>query len=249
MRLALQGIEALKKEVDALITIPNDRLLAIVDKETTVKNAFGMCDDILKQAVETYAPDQPQTHVLLQEFFCQRISTLLQEEKGIDYDLVSAVVGEPGSDLALRSLRDLNGALKRATYLQQLRDTGVLAELYPTLNRTARLAQQGDLGLEVIDPEQVIEPNLFQDPSEAALYEVCRLVYERGQQAEAKQEFQPLIEAFQAGATTVTTFFEAVLVMDKDPQIKANRLNLLGILRNNARILADFGAVVMAGDA
>ncbi len=52
MRLALQGIEELKNEVDALITIPNDRLLAIVDKETTVKNAFGMCDDILKQAVE-----------------------------------------------------------------------------------------------------------------------------------------------------------------------------------------------------
>ncbi len=36
MRLALQGIEELKKEVDALITIPNDRLLAIVDRETTV---------------------------------------------------------------------------------------------------------------------------------------------------------------------------------------------------------------------
>ncbi len=52
MRLALQGIEELKNEVDALITIPNDRLLAIVDKETTVKSAFGMCDDILKQAVE-----------------------------------------------------------------------------------------------------------------------------------------------------------------------------------------------------
>lgn len=52
MRLALQGIEELKKEVDALITIPNDRLLAIVDKETTVKSAFAMCDDILKHAVE-----------------------------------------------------------------------------------------------------------------------------------------------------------------------------------------------------
>jgi cell division protein FtsZ len=37
MRLALQGIEELKQEVDALITIPNDRLLAIVDKETTVQ--------------------------------------------------------------------------------------------------------------------------------------------------------------------------------------------------------------------
>jgi cell division protein FtsZ len=52
MRLALQGIEELKKEVDALIIIPNDRLLAIVDKETTVKNAFEQCDNVLKQAVE-----------------------------------------------------------------------------------------------------------------------------------------------------------------------------------------------------
>ncbi len=52
MRLALQGIEDLKKEVDALITIPNDRLLAIVDKETSIKNAFAICDDVLKQAVE-----------------------------------------------------------------------------------------------------------------------------------------------------------------------------------------------------
>lgn len=52
MRLALEGIEELKREVDALIIIPNDRLLAIVDKETTVRNAFEQCDNILKQAVE-----------------------------------------------------------------------------------------------------------------------------------------------------------------------------------------------------
>ncbi len=52
MRLALQGIEELKQEVDALITIPNDRLLAIVDKETTVSSAFEQCDNVLKQAVE-----------------------------------------------------------------------------------------------------------------------------------------------------------------------------------------------------
>jgi cell division protein FtsZ len=52
MRLALQGIEELKKEVDALITIPNDRLLAIVDRDTSVKAAFELCDNVLKQAVE-----------------------------------------------------------------------------------------------------------------------------------------------------------------------------------------------------
>lgn len=52
MRLALQGIEELKREVDALITIPNDRLLAIVDRETSVRSAFAQCDNVLKQAVE-----------------------------------------------------------------------------------------------------------------------------------------------------------------------------------------------------
>ena len=52
MELAEKGLENLKKEVDALIIIPNDRLLAVVDKDTSVKNAFGMSDDILLQAVE-----------------------------------------------------------------------------------------------------------------------------------------------------------------------------------------------------
>ena len=52
MKLAEQGLEDLRKEVDAIIIIPNDRLLANIDKTTTAKNAFAMSDDILKQAVE-----------------------------------------------------------------------------------------------------------------------------------------------------------------------------------------------------
>ena len=52
LRIAEQGLEELKKEVDALIVIPNDRLLSIVDAQTSVKSAFNMCDDILRQAVE-----------------------------------------------------------------------------------------------------------------------------------------------------------------------------------------------------
>ncbi len=51
-RLAADGIANLQSQVDALIMIPNDRLLTTVDKNTGIKNAFAMCDDILKQAVE-----------------------------------------------------------------------------------------------------------------------------------------------------------------------------------------------------
>jgi len=52
MRIAEQALDELRKEVDAIIVIPNDRLLSNISKETTAKNAFSMCDDILKQAVE-----------------------------------------------------------------------------------------------------------------------------------------------------------------------------------------------------
>ena len=52
MRSAEEGIAALKSEVDAIIIIPNDRLLAIVDRDTSVLNAFALCDDVLRQAVE-----------------------------------------------------------------------------------------------------------------------------------------------------------------------------------------------------
>jgi cell division protein FtsZ len=52
MRLAETGLEELRQAVDAIIVIPNDRLLASISKETTAKNAFAMCDDVLKSAVE-----------------------------------------------------------------------------------------------------------------------------------------------------------------------------------------------------
>lgn len=52
MRIAEQGLSQLRKEVDALIVIPNDKLLQAVEKETTVKAAFAMSDEILRVAVE-----------------------------------------------------------------------------------------------------------------------------------------------------------------------------------------------------
>ena len=52
MRLANEGLERLRNEVDALIIIPNDRILSIIDKNTSCLSAFAMCDEILRQAVE-----------------------------------------------------------------------------------------------------------------------------------------------------------------------------------------------------
>ena len=52
MRIAENSQRLLKKKVDALITIQNDKLLEILEPKTTVANAFWICDDILRQAVQ-----------------------------------------------------------------------------------------------------------------------------------------------------------------------------------------------------
>ncbi|AOT68456.1 cell division protein FtsZ [Geosporobacter ferrireducens] len=52
MQHAEQGIEELKGKVDTLVTIPNDRLLQVVEKKTSIMDAFKMADDVLRQGVQ-----------------------------------------------------------------------------------------------------------------------------------------------------------------------------------------------------
>jgi len=52
MKLADQGLSELEREVDAILVIPNDRLIVISGKEVGFRQAFALCDEVLKQAVE-----------------------------------------------------------------------------------------------------------------------------------------------------------------------------------------------------
>ena len=52
MKLADMGLAELEREVDAILVIPNDRLIVISGKDVGFKQAFAMCDEVLKQAVE-----------------------------------------------------------------------------------------------------------------------------------------------------------------------------------------------------
>ena len=52
MKIADIGLAELEKEVDAILIIPNDRLIVISGKDVGFRQAFAMCDEVLKQAVE-----------------------------------------------------------------------------------------------------------------------------------------------------------------------------------------------------
>lgn len=52
MRIAENGLERLRNSVDAMVLIPNDKLLSVIEKGTTFRDAFAVCDDVLRQAVQ-----------------------------------------------------------------------------------------------------------------------------------------------------------------------------------------------------
>lgn len=49
---AEEGIESLRSRVDALIVIPNDKLLSVITEQTPVQEAFQLADDVLRQGVQ-----------------------------------------------------------------------------------------------------------------------------------------------------------------------------------------------------
>jgi glycyl-tRNA synthetase beta chain len=207
-------------------------------------------EQLLQQVVSQFLASQPQTKATaaqLTDFFLQRVRTLLQEDRQIDYDLVNAVLGEGDPDYAQRALQTLLDLRDRAQFLQTIRQNGSLDRIYETVNRASRLAAQGSLDFSTLNPAPLIQPQLFQQPSEQAFYEALLALVPQTEAAQAERDYQKLVNALTEIAPVVSEFFDgpqSVLVMDGNLEIRQNRLNLLGLLRNHARVLADFGAIV-----
>ncbi|MEA5518283.1 glycine--tRNA ligase subunit beta [Limnoraphis robusta] len=230
---------ALRRAANAVVNITWDANLTI--------NLHQLLEQLAANFSQNYDQAIPDLLSQLYDFFLQRIRTLLQDEKNIDYDLVNAVLGEDDPEYTERALKDLLDVRDRAIFLQSIRQDGSLDQIYETVNRSTRLAKQGDLDTVQLEPQKRVNPKRFEKPSEEAFYQALIALVPKTEAAQATRNYRQLVEALAEIAPTVSTFFdgpESVLVMDENPEIQRNRLNLLGLLRNHARVLADFGAIV-----
>jgi glycyl-tRNA synthetase beta chain len=206
----------------------------------------GVIQDFVADPALTMA-DPVLLQTQLTDFFLQRVQTLLQDELGIDYDLVKAVLGDNDPAYAQRALVDLLDVKDRALFLQSIRQDGRLEAVYETVNRATRLATQGELGTEVLDPQGIVDPSLFKARSEQAFLAALQALLPQTQAAQANRDYNQLLAGLQEASPAVSQFFDgpdSVLVMDEDLAVRQNRLNLLGLLRNHALVLGDFGAIV-----
>ena len=230
---------ALRRAANAIVSIVWDAGLALNLQEA------------IAQVIKNFASDHPDTDTgklttQLTDFFSQRVRTLLQDNQDIDYDLVNAVFGQD-ADYQARALRDLLDVRDRATFLQTIRTDGRLAKIYETVNRASKLAAKGDLAAEPLDPEGLVDPALFEQPSEQAFYDSLKTLVPQTQAAQSERDYSKLVAGLEHAASTVSAFFDgdsSVMVMAEDAKIRQNRLNLLSLLRNHSRVLADFSEIV-----
>lgn len=237
---------ALRRAANLIIRI----IYKIASKNPQLQlNLQQLLQQCIEQFTAKFVKSTPAATLLeqLEDFFLQRIRNTLDEDEQIDYDLNNAILGEADPEYTQRALASIPDTIDRAKFLQQMRQDGSLDRIYETVNRASRLARQGDLDTVTLDPASVIQPKLLKQPSEQAFYQALVDLLPQTKAAQASRNYRQLVEAIAAIAPTVSRFFdgpESVLVMDENLEIRRNRLNLLGLLRNHARVLADFGAIV-----
>ena len=96
---AEKGIEDLKNKVDTLVTIPNDRLLQVAEKRTTMIEAFVMADEVLKQGIQGIS-DLIAVPALINLDFAD-VKTIMKDQ-GIAHMGIGRATGENRSQDAAR---------------------------------------------------------------------------------------------------------------------------------------------------
>ncbi len=229
---------ALRRAANAIISVTWEAKLSINLSQLLIQG----CKAFMADHADKESPLEA-----LQTFFIQRLQTLLQDELNIDYDLVNAVLGEADVEYTDKALQNLLDVKDRAEFLQEIRNNEILDKIYETVNRSTRLATKGDLNYTELDPSKVVQTELFEKSSEQEFYDGLMALLSKTTQAQSQRNYQLLTEGLLDIVPKVSEFFDgenSVLVMDENPQVRENRLNLLGVLRNHGRVLADFGAIV-----
>jgi glycyl-tRNA synthetase beta chain len=189
-----------------------------------------------RELFPAFAVDTAQLTSDLSALLRQRITSQLEDD-GYAADLVQAVAGDTVS--TTRLLHDPLDVRVRIQLLRGLRDQGRLTAVQAVVQRASRLAEKGDLPLDVLSSTEVVDPSRFESASEKGLFDAT----ERLNPLAERGAYQELCDVLVESTPALEAFFDgdqSVMVMADDPALRMNRLNLLGVLRNQAAVFAQF---------
>jgi len=190
----------------------------------------------LSQLVETAAAqlhsqfsiDKPATEIVsgVMGFLRDRLAVYLRE-KGIRYDLVDAALAS--------GIDDILAAAERARTLNELKDSPDFLPTVIACTRPMNISKDFEGG--------DVDPKLFQDPSENALWEAYQKVASQADDVPLSKLFELIATELRA---PIDTYFDDVLVMAEDEKLRRNRLAVCWQISQLFRRIADFSLIVQA---
>ena len=171
---------------------------------------------------------QEQVILEMREFFQLRLRNLMGEQ-GIVYDVQEAVLAA-GFD----NLPDL---YRRALEVQSFRQRPEFADLITAYTRAHNLARQAE--------SETLEVTTFIDPVETQLFTALQRAQKEVEAALSSQEIARALESIATLREPIEEFFNRVMVMVDDPDVRRNRLALLAQISQLATKIADFSRIVI----
>ncbi len=182
--------------------------------------------DLIKQAIDlmpVQIEDKNKLFQNIKEFFEQRLIILLSDK--YKHDVLEACISEKD---VLSDLEDFTTRLNIVTETIRQNDYGVFHE---SINRIIRIIKNE------LDFSPVNDSLLLID-SEKILWNLTKRINEK------ELAYDKLATALFELIPAISDFFDKVLVMDKDENIKKNRINLLNEVKKKYSVIADFSKIV-----
>lgn len=166
----------------------------------------------------------------IMEFFKQRLRNLLMDQ-GIRYDVIDAVFADKRND-------DMVDLAVRCKTLAAYVEAGNAEPLVQVSVRVSNLCKK-------IEKEVAISGALFKDESENKLHEVVAAVSKEIIPEIVLYDYAAVLKAGEKVIEPVNTFFDNVMVMDEDENVKNNRLAMLDEVRGIVNAVGDLSLLVL----
>lgn len=166
----------------------------------------------------------------IMEFFKQRLRNLLMDQ-GIRYDVIDAVFADKRND-------DMVDLAVRCKALAAYVEVGNAEPLVQVSVRVSNLCKK-------IEKEVAISGALFKDESENKLHEVVAAVSKEIIPEIVLYDYAAVLKAGEKVIEPVNTFFDNVMVMDEDENVKNNRLAMLEEVRGIVNAVGDLSLLVL----
>lgn len=205
------------------------QVIGIVQTMLAHRLTFSL-NDAIARSLELFKPGDPAVVAAeIQGFFRNRIARLLADE-AYAKDTIAAVVDV--------SIDHIPNVWERAAALQALRGAEDFEPLAVAFKRAVNILRKAEFAEKIR-----LDPSLFRDSAETKLFEAYQAVKEKVDRALGNSDFKSALRTIATLRIPVDQFFDGVMVMAEDMELRRNRLALLQAIADLFNHIADFSKI------